>query len=258
MNDAFVRGMQQERGMGEVLGLTLEEAPSLANPELSLLLAARQLGVPLTVHAALGAEIIHQHPAASGAAIGDTSHRDFRRLAHSLISDRRRRRRAQPRQRGDHARGIPQGAHHRAQPRRRQAAELHDGRSRHAAPLPAARERGPAPDAGKRQGLRDHGAPRDHGAVAGLGGGGGDGAACCEPFAASLRAPSSGRVCRRRTRPLWGAAGFGTCLTNAHAWRCAMACPGHRPESQATRAAHAPHEAERRSERPPSAPAAIQ
>src|SRR6185312_7960667 len=31
-----------------------------------------------------GAEIIHQHPAASGAAIGDTSHRDFRRLAASI------------------------------------------------------------------------------------------------------------------------------------------------------------------------------
>jgi hypothetical protein len=85
MNDAFVRGMREERGMGEVLGLTLDEAPTLANPELSLLLGARRLGVPLTVHAALGAEIIHQHPAASGAAIGDTSHRDFRRLAHSLI-----------------------------------------------------------------------------------------------------------------------------------------------------------------------------
>jgi len=46
--------------------------------------AARRHGVPLTVHAALGAEIIHQHPAANGAAIGDTSHRDFRRLAGSL------------------------------------------------------------------------------------------------------------------------------------------------------------------------------
>jgi hypothetical protein len=86
MNDAFVRGMQQQRGMGEILGITLEETTSLANPELSLLLNARQLGVPLTVHAALGAEIIHQHPAARGAAIGDTSHRDFRRLAHSLRS----------------------------------------------------------------------------------------------------------------------------------------------------------------------------
>jgi hypothetical protein len=36
------------------------------------------------VHAALGAEIIHQHPAADGAAIGQTSHTDFRRLAAHL------------------------------------------------------------------------------------------------------------------------------------------------------------------------------
>ena len=85
MNEAFVRGMREQRGMGEVLGIALDEAPALAHPELSLLLSAHRLGVPLTVHAAIGAEIIHQHPAANGAAIGDTSHRDFRRLAHSLI-----------------------------------------------------------------------------------------------------------------------------------------------------------------------------
>jgi hypothetical protein len=85
MNEAFIAGMAAGRGMGETLGVALEQAPSLANAELSLLLAARRMGVPLSVHAALGAEIIHQHPAASGAAIGDTSHRDFRRLAHSLI-----------------------------------------------------------------------------------------------------------------------------------------------------------------------------
>jgi hypothetical protein len=84
MNEAFIAGMKAGRGMGETLAVALESAPSLANAELSLLLAARRLGVPLTVHAAIGAEIIHQHPAASGAAIGDTSHRDFRRLAHSL------------------------------------------------------------------------------------------------------------------------------------------------------------------------------
>jgi hypothetical protein len=84
MNEAFVQGMTAGQGMGEALGLALAAAPTLANPELSLLLAAQRLGIPLTVHAALGAEIIHQHPAASGAAIGDTSHRDFRRLAHSL------------------------------------------------------------------------------------------------------------------------------------------------------------------------------
>jgi hypothetical protein len=85
MNEAFIRGMDAGIGMGEALGAALDGVASLANPELSLLLAAYRLGIPLTVHAALGAEIIHQHPAASGAAIGDTSHRDFRRLAHSLI-----------------------------------------------------------------------------------------------------------------------------------------------------------------------------
>src|SRR2546421_8925163 len=39
---------------------------------------------PVTVHATLGADIIHQHPAADGAALGATSHRDFKRLAGSL------------------------------------------------------------------------------------------------------------------------------------------------------------------------------
>jgi hypothetical protein len=86
MNEAFVAGMRDGLGMGESLGRALAAQPSLANPELSLLLAARRLGIPLSVHAALGAEIIHQHPAANGAAIGDTSHRDFRRLAHSLTA----------------------------------------------------------------------------------------------------------------------------------------------------------------------------
>ena len=86
---------------------------------------AHRLAIPVTVHAALGAEIIHQHPAASGAAIGDTSHRDFRRLAGSLPSISRRRRGAEPRQRGDHARGVSQGADDRAQSRRRAPDRLH-------------------------------------------------------------------------------------------------------------------------------------
>ncbi|MHB0950182.1 MAG: GSU2086 family protein [Gemmatimonadaceae bacterium] len=84
MNEAFVRGMREGWGMGESVGRDLDARDDLVHPELSVLLNARRLGVPATVHAALGAEIIHQHPAASGAAIGDTSHRDFRRLAHSL------------------------------------------------------------------------------------------------------------------------------------------------------------------------------
>ena len=84
MNDAFVLGMKAGYGMGETLGRALDSRTDLAAAELSILLEAFRLGVTVTVHAALGAEIIHQHPAASGAAIGDTSHRDFRRLAAAL------------------------------------------------------------------------------------------------------------------------------------------------------------------------------
>jgi hypothetical protein len=85
MNEAFTRGMRSEWGMGESLARDLDGRDDLAHPELSVVLEAHRLGVPVSVHAALGAEIIHQHPAADGAAIGDTSHRDFRRLAASLL-----------------------------------------------------------------------------------------------------------------------------------------------------------------------------
>ena len=84
LNEAFVKGMAEGWGMGESVARALDGEASLAHPELSVLLQARKLGVGVTVHAALGAEIIHQHPAANGAAIGDTSHRDFRRLAASI------------------------------------------------------------------------------------------------------------------------------------------------------------------------------
>lgn len=85
LNEAFVAGMKHGWGMGESVARALEALPAaqVAHPELSVLLAAHRLWLPVTVHAALGAEIIHQHPAANGAAIGDTSHRDFRRLAAS-------------------------------------------------------------------------------------------------------------------------------------------------------------------------------
>ena len=39
---------------------------------------AAELGIPLTVHVAIGTDIIHMHPAASGAALGEGSLRDFR------------------------------------------------------------------------------------------------------------------------------------------------------------------------------------
>ncbi len=83
LNNAFVAGHTHGWGMGEAVARALEAETALAHPEQSVVLAAHRQWIPVTVHAALGAEIIHQHPAADGAAIGDTSHRDFRRLAAS-------------------------------------------------------------------------------------------------------------------------------------------------------------------------------
>jgi hypothetical protein len=85
MNRAFRAGMEAGWGMGESLARDLDARNDLAHPEGSLLLQSRQLGVQYTLHPAIGAEIIHQHPAADGAAIGDTGHRDFRRLAEALV-----------------------------------------------------------------------------------------------------------------------------------------------------------------------------
>ncbi|NJD09874.1 MAG: hypothetical protein FIB01_05325 [Gemmatimonadetes bacterium] len=81
MNEAIRAGAAHGWGLGEALARSLEAAPALAHPELSLLVQARALGVPFTVHAAIGAEVIHQHPAADGGAIGATSYTDFQRLA---------------------------------------------------------------------------------------------------------------------------------------------------------------------------------
>ena len=48
------------------------------------LAAAARLGIPLTVHVAIGTDIIHMHPAASGAALGEGSLRDFRYLVSNV------------------------------------------------------------------------------------------------------------------------------------------------------------------------------
>ncbi len=84
MNAAVAAAAAAGQGMGEGLAAALAERATLPGGEYSVLLAARRYDVPVTVHAAIGAEITHQHPSADGAAIGATSHRDFRRLAASL------------------------------------------------------------------------------------------------------------------------------------------------------------------------------
>ena len=84
MNAALTRGAASNQGAGEALAEYLRAKKELPGRAVSVLVACAQLGVPVTVHAAVGAEIIHQHPTADGATIGATSHRDFKRLAGAL------------------------------------------------------------------------------------------------------------------------------------------------------------------------------
>lgn len=67
-------------GLGEALGRALWEGDA-PHRDVSLLARAWRAGVPVTVHVAVGTDILHQHPSADGAAIGDTTFRDFRILA---------------------------------------------------------------------------------------------------------------------------------------------------------------------------------
>jgi hypothetical protein len=84
MNAAIAEAAREERGMGEGLARSLAARGDAPGADASLLLGALRHDVPVTVHATIGAEIIHQHPTADGAALGATSYRDFRRLAGSL------------------------------------------------------------------------------------------------------------------------------------------------------------------------------
>jgi hypothetical protein len=84
MNAAINAAHAARLGLGEGLAGALAGRAALPGGAASVLLACYRHGVPVTVHATIGAEVIHQHPTADGAAIGASSHRDFRRLAGSL------------------------------------------------------------------------------------------------------------------------------------------------------------------------------
>lgn len=67
-------------GFGETLGREIL-ADRLPHAKHSIAAAGARLGVPVTVHVAIGTDIVHMHPSASGAAIGEASMTDFRRFA---------------------------------------------------------------------------------------------------------------------------------------------------------------------------------
>jgi hypothetical protein len=86
--DAFAiaarAGAENELGLGAALGRYLEQL-DCPFADSSLVLAAHRAGIPCMIHVALGTDIVHMHPHVSGAALGEASHIDFRKLC-SVVS----------------------------------------------------------------------------------------------------------------------------------------------------------------------------
>jgi hypothetical protein len=78
MNEAVRQAASEGIGVGEALGRHLQAAADPRFRDHSLLAAAWQRRVPVTVHVAVGTDTPHAHPAADGAALGAASHYDFR------------------------------------------------------------------------------------------------------------------------------------------------------------------------------------
>jgi hypothetical protein len=79
INQAIRDGAKRGWGLGQSVGAMIHKR-RLPYRRLSLLAACHELGVPATVHVAIGTDIIHQQSTADGAAIGQTSLTDFRKL----------------------------------------------------------------------------------------------------------------------------------------------------------------------------------
>jgi len=77
LNEAIAQGVNRGLGIGQAVGAYLR-ASSPPHVSSSIAAAANELDIPLTVHVAIGTDIIHMHPAASGSALGEGSLRDFR------------------------------------------------------------------------------------------------------------------------------------------------------------------------------------
>jgi len=80
LNRAAKLAASEGKGLGEIVGREILER-KLKHREHSIFATAYRMGAPATVHVTIGADIIHMHPDADGAAIGAATMADFHRLA---------------------------------------------------------------------------------------------------------------------------------------------------------------------------------
>ncbi len=80
MNTALANGVRQGWGAGRALGEAIRQA-GYAHSHLSILQEGVARNIPVTIHVAIGTDIIHQQPTADGAVLGAASYRDFQNFA---------------------------------------------------------------------------------------------------------------------------------------------------------------------------------
>lgn len=83
MNEALKSGAAVGKGYGESIGSYIIDN-NLPFKEYSLFYWAMKLNIPISVHIAIGGDIIHQHPTCDGAVLGATSFKDFKILTDSV------------------------------------------------------------------------------------------------------------------------------------------------------------------------------
>jgi hypothetical protein len=83
INASINRACKEKLGFGEAIGedLLKRKAPHV---DASISASCYKLGIPFTVHVAVGTDVNHIHPSINGAALGDASHRDFRIFTNSV------------------------------------------------------------------------------------------------------------------------------------------------------------------------------
>jgi hypothetical protein len=86
INAAVTEGHRAGWGLGEAIGKALQKEEGLPYRVMSICAAALRLSIPLTVHVAIGTDVVHIHPSTDGSIIGELTYRDFKLFAALVAS----------------------------------------------------------------------------------------------------------------------------------------------------------------------------
>lgn len=83
LNETINAGAREGIGYGEAVGRLIAQS-DFPYKDYSILGNAYQLGVPITVHIAIGTDIIHMHPSCDGSLLGKATYHDFLKLTETV------------------------------------------------------------------------------------------------------------------------------------------------------------------------------